>query len=418
MRNIFSLAILVVIINLLSCEPDREFETKYLNNPTTAKIDILAQRYLELERFSGVILITKGDTIIYNNSFGLADYESNIAFSDKTSFKIGKISEVITANIIRKMVEKDAIKLSDKINQYIPEIIAEFTIKDLMEHKTSLPALATVIEQNPDIPYSTIKFTNLAIKSSDTAQYSELNYNLLGVLIERQSGKTFQENLQDYSENLGLVNTYFQRLDTALAEGYLHYNHRGKGLELLKSPIYDANIAFSSNGIKSTAIDLVKIVNSNPNRIENKFSYTSDDGFSYSLTNIPLNQTTIIILSNRRHPVAQEIANSIDSILQNKSYRIPLPRKPLAIDKSLLDDFTGTYSLNEQVNFEVITENDSLFVVMGSNRIHLIPQSSNQFYMEQNDAAQRFIRDSTNTVIGVELLDGFLDGEIAKKMEE
>ncbi len=244
-----------------------------------------------------------------------------------------------------------------------------------------------------------------------------MNYNLLGLLIEKQSGKCFQENIRDYADNLGLDNTYFQRQDTSLAVGYLHYNHRGKGPELLKSPTYNANLALSSQGIKSTAMDLVKIVNSNPYKAENIFSYTSDDGFSYSLTNNPLNRTTIIVLSNRRHPVTEEISNSIDAILQNKSYRIPLPREPFAIDKNLLGKFNGTYSLNEQMNFEVITENDSLFVVLGSNRIKLIPQSPNQFYMEQNDAAQRFIMDSTNTVIGVELLDGFIEGNFVRKVE-
>jgi hypothetical protein len=70
------------------------------------------------------------------------------------------------------------------------------------------------------------------------------------------------------------------------------------------------------------------------------------------------------------------------------------------------------------MNFEVLNENDSLFVMMGPNKIHLIPQSENQFYMEQMDASMRFLRDTNNKVEEVVLLDGFLDGNKIKRTEK
>lgn len=70
------------------------------------------------------------------------------------------------------------------------------------------------------------------------------------------------------------------------------------------------------------------------------------------------------------------------------------------------------------MNLEVLNENDSLFVMIGSNKIHLVPQSSNQFYMEQMDASMRFLRDSANSVNEAILLDGFLDGNRIKRVEK
>ncbi len=383
------------MLSVLSCKTDTKTKSDYLEKSKTEKINSLANRYLELDRFSGVILGTKGDTIYYNNSFGLADYENKKTFSNKTSFKIGKISELVTANIIREMAKKDKFQLSEKISKYIPEIKSDITIIDLINHKP-----------------------NLAILSSDKSEKSELDYNSLGLLIEKISGKSFQENIEDYSKDLGLENTYFQKRDSTLAVGYLYHNYQGNGLELQISPISNSEDTFSRNGLKSTANDLAKIISSNPVNELDIDGYLENDGFSYSIVNNPQNKISIIVLSNRRHPVAKEISNSIDSILEDKEYRIPLAREQFDIDKNLLKEYSGSYSLNENMNIEVLNENDSLFVMMGPNKIHLIPQSENQFYMEQMDASMRFLRDTNKIVNEVVLLDGFLDGNKIKRTEK
>ena len=408
----------ILILSFLSCKTETKPKIQTLENPKTEKIDSLGNRYLALNRFSGVVLVTKDSEIIYDNSFGLADYENKKSFSNKTTFKIGKISELVTANIIKEMAKRDKFKLTDKISKHIPEIKSDFAINDLLNHKTNLPRIQTIQEQNPKLKYSTTAYANLAVKSSDKSKRTDLNYNILGLLIEKISGKSFQENVESYGEELSLENTYFQKTDSSLAVGYLYHNHQGNGLELQKAPVSNADITFSSKGIKSTANDLAKIISSNSSAKFEIDGYLENDGFSYSVVNNPKTQIAIIVLSNRRHPVAKEISNSIEAILDNKEYSLPLPRKQIDIDINLLKDYSGIYSLNENINFEVINENDSLFVVMGPNKIHLVPQSSNQFYMEQGDASMRFLRDSANEVNEVLLLDGFLEGNKVKRTEK
>ena len=370
-----SFYLLFLFLSLLSCDIDKKSKKEILETPKSEKIDNLANRYLELNRFSGVILVTQGDSIIYNNSFGLADYENNEPFSNQTTFKIGKISELVTANIIKAMAKKSKLKLSDKISKYIPEIKSEMTISNLLDHKTGLPNIQTIQEQHPQLEYSTITFANLALKSSDTAERSDLNYVILGLLIEKVSGKTYQENLENYSKDLHLENTYFQnKRDSSLAVGYLFHNYRGNGLELQRAPVSNSDINFSSNGIKATAKDLAKIISTYASEKLEIDGYLENDGFSYALVNNPQMPVAIVVLSNRRHPVAKEIANSILNILNNKEYALPLPRQEVDIDKNLLKDYSGIYSLNNNMTIEVINENDSLFVMMGPNRIYLVPQ--------------------------------------------
>ncbi|WP_239970606.1 serine hydrolase domain-containing protein [Confluentibacter citreus] len=406
----------ILIFCFVSCKKDKESKIEYLEKSKVENINILANRYLELNRFSGVILVARNNNILYNESFGFADYESKKPFSDKSTFKIGTISELITENMVQEMANKDDFQLSDSISKYIPEIEADITINDLLNHNTHLPSIQKIQQKTPELKYSTIAYTNLGSKSSDTLEISDLDYNILGLLIERISGTSFQKNIQDYSANLGLENTYFQKKNTSLVVGYLYSNYRGNGDELHKSPSADLDITFSSNGLKSTARDLIKIINQNKEL--DIYGYLENDGFSYSLVNDPKTQTTIVVLSNRRHPVAKEMSTAINQIFQDEEYRLPLLRKPFDIDKKLLKDYSGTYALNQNMNFNVLNENDSLFVILGPNKVHLIPQSANQFYMEQTDSAVRFLRDSTGMVNEVVLLNGFLDGDKVKRLEK
>lgn len=409
---------LLLILSISSCQNEAKETYVFLKEAKIAKIDSLAYRYLELGRFSGTILITKGPLILYNNSFGLANYKTDQPFSDDTAFKIGAISELITLDIIQNMVEEGKISLSDKISKYIPEIKSDFTVGSLLEHKTNLPSIQTVQDQNPELKYSTIEFANLAVRSSETSERSDLGYNILGLLVEKVSRKSFQENIEDYSLALGLENTSFRRKKDSTAVGYLYFNYRGEGPELQQAPSYDPEIAFSSYGLKSTAEDLVKILDNTKEKEISLSGYLENDGFSYSVDKDSESDTIVLVLSNRRHPVGEEISNSIQAILQGESYMLPLPRTPFAIDPTLFEDYVGTYAVNENMQFKVFNERDSLFLQMGPNRIYLVPQSSHQFYMEQNDAEMRFLRDDQDSVTEVMLLDGFLEGNTAKRIEK
>ncbi len=374
MRKLIHLSI--IILSFLSCKKEIETSTELLEKSKQNKIDSLGNCYFELNRFSGTILIAKSDEIIYNKSFGFADYENKVSFSNKTAFKVGEITELVTSNLINSLVSEGKLQLTDKVSKYLKEVQSNVTVNDIL-NKTNT---------------------------------SKLGYNTLGQLIEQVSGKSYQENIELYSKDLNLENMYFKAIDTSAAVGYLYHNSRGKGLELQRSPSIDLAKAYSSKGLKSTARDLVKIVSSNPKRLV-IHGYLENDGFSYSLVNNLKNKTLIIVLSNQRHPVAKEMTTSIGAILEGETYRLPLPRKPYIINTAILKDFSGYYAINEHSIIEVRNSNDSLFVLMGPNKVHLIPQSSNQFYMEQMDASMRFLRDSSKVVHRVVLLNGFMDGD-------
>lgn len=366
--------LLFSLVTFFSCVQNNKTESHFLEQSKSNKIDSLANRYLELNRFSGTIAIAKNGEILYNQHFGLADYTNKVPFSSKTAFKIGEVSEIVTDDILGNLLEIGKIKLNASLSKHLDSVPADMTLGDL-------------------------------IKGNKT-----INSNIKGKLIEQVTKKSYQENIEEYATELNLENTYFNKTDSEIAVGYLYHNYRGTGLELQESPSYNLEEAFSSKGLKSTASDLVKIAYHKQDDLKLD-GYLEDDGFSYSIVNDAVNTITIVVLSNRRHPVANEISSGIKAILDGVDYRLPLLRKPYAINKDILKEYSGSYSLNENVSFEIQTSNDSLYVLMGPNKVYLVPQSSNQFYMEQMDASMKFLRDSTDVVDRILLLDGFIDSD-------
>lgn len=135
--------------------------------------------------------------------------------------------------------------------------------------------------------------------------------------------------------------------------------------------------------------------------------YYETGGFNYAIRKN--GDLCVIVLSNRRHPVAGEMARSIENLWQRQAYQLPLARKETKVSPALLEEYAGTYELGSGANLEVVAENDSLFVLMGPQKTYLKPQSENQFFMDNSEAAIRFEKDSTGKVASAVLLDGFLE---------
>ena len=382
------------------------------------QMDSLAHRYLDLGRFSGTIVVAENDSVIFNKSYGLADYATIKNFTDSTAFKIGHLSELFTKAIVEDLITQHKIKADEQVKKYVTQINQDFTIEELLHHKTGLQTIFQIQDAHQNIPYSTLEYVSLS-KSEEQNTTSELDYNILGLLIEQVTGKTFAEVVEEYAQKWNLENTYFQKTDTThLAIGYLFFNHRNQGLKLKPAPKYQNSTAFSSRGIKSTAQDILRFVGQFPNKNFDTEGYLMNDGFSYSLKKDDAKNRTVLILSNRRHPVAREMSESIEKILDEEEYELPLPRKEIAIDSELLKEYEGTYSLNENMNLTFVAEKDSLFFVMGENKIRLFPQSENQFFMLESDASTRFERDENGKVTKAILMDGFLEGNTILRVEK
>jgi len=167
------------------------------------------QAAVAVNQFSGSVLIAKGDTIIYEKTFGTLDYASTQPLDSNSMFQLGIISEEFTAAAILLLRNEGKLELSDPITTYFPELPDKnVTIKHLLVHTFGLPDYAEVMKNkwgaekyatNTDIVRN-LATAKVPLAWQPGTKYDEYHYYteypLLAVIIEKTSGQSYSDFLQ------------------------------------------------------------------------------------------------------------------------------------------------------------------------------------------------------------------------------
>ena len=179
------------------------------------------------QEFNGNILFAENGGIIYQKSFGYADFKKKIKNTDSTLINVASISKNFTAIAVLQLKEKGKLRLDDTFIKYFPEFpYPEITIKHLLSHTSGLPdneaLLDSIISKNPgkiitnvDIIPALIlykKAKELRFKTGEKKWgYSNIGYSLLALLIEKVSKQLFDVYLRkEIFIPAGMAHTYLQ----------------------------------------------------------------------------------------------------------------------------------------------------------------------------------------------------------------
>lgn len=411
------LYLVTALLYLGACQSSSNSEESKISEGKLPAIEALTQRYADLNRFNGMILVEENDSILFEKAFGMAHYEDSIAFGEETEFRIGRIGELLIRDIVRLAAENQLIDLEDPVQKYLPELEDTLSILDLLEHRSGYPTQVELSKGELEQNISVVQLVKRIEKGeNDPQRGSVIDYELIIQVLENIYKTPFEQILSKYSSQNDLKATHRHRFTKNPALGYLYHNYQGNGMERQVAPSEDQDLFFQNQSIYSSVRDLLTFSQKHPEPLH-MFGYTPQAGFSYGLLKVPEKNRTLIILSNYKHPVADEIAQGIQDILDGKEYQLPLLREVVSIDPQLISEYAGTYAMNETMRLQVQDQAGKLFVEFGGVPLQLYPQSENQFFMADRDAAMRFLRDSTGVVKQVELLDGFLKGNVIPKVE-
>lgn len=164
------------------------------------------------------VAVVKNNKIIYTHSFGYKDIESNAPLTDQNIFRIASISKSFSATSIMQLVDAGKLSLSDDISDLIgfkvrnpkfPNTV--ITLKMLMSHTSSLndsQGYFSLDGINPDKNPNSAKCYN-SYEPGKGYQYCNLNYNMVGTVIERRSGERFDQYVKHHVlDPLGLYGGY------------------------------------------------------------------------------------------------------------------------------------------------------------------------------------------------------------------
>lgn len=165
--------------------------------------------YHQYNMFDGAVLVAEQGKIIYEDAFGMANREWNIPNSTETRFMIGSVSKPLTATLVLILAQKGLLQLDDRLDKYLPVFTnkpaARVTIRQLLSHTSGLPNYDIIPDFFPRISrqhFSRETYLNVFIDSALAFEpgtrylYSSWGYFTLGYLIEKITGQSYEQAMQ------------------------------------------------------------------------------------------------------------------------------------------------------------------------------------------------------------------------------
>jgi CubicO group peptidase (beta-lactamase class C family) len=380
-----------------------QFSTITFAQDKAKQIEQLLSKYNEYGQFNGSALVAENGKIIFKKGFGSANFEWNIPNQPDTKFRLGSISKQFTAFLIVKLAEEGKLKLDVPITTYLPDYPKEtgdkITIHNLLTHTSGIPNYTSVPNfmrekaRNPYSPADFIKTFNtlpLEFTPGSKFNYSNSGYFLLGYIIEKISGKTYEQYLQEtILTPLKMANTGYDHSNIILKNRAAGYEKEGK--KLSNAAYLDMSIPYAAGSLYSTVEDLYLwdqslytnqllseksieslfkpyiasggafygygwFVEETDNGAKGKLKTVGHgggiNGFNTIISRDLTDKNLIVLLNNTGGTVLGEMTDEIHNILYNKPFN--QPKKSLALD--LLDIYaekgvaTGTETYKKLKN--------------------------------------------------------------------
>ena len=182
--------------------------TQTENDATT--IAGLMQRYHDIGQFNGAVLVSHNGQVILEKAYGEANREWSIKNTVDTKFRLGSATKQFTAGLVLDLVEEKKLALDGVISDYLPEFrkdIGEIvTIHQLLTHSSGITMPEMTGDEywdffqkrrSPRELVETMCSENLAFTPGEKFSYSNAGYMLLGAIIEKVTGKTYEQVLRE-----------------------------------------------------------------------------------------------------------------------------------------------------------------------------------------------------------------------------
>lgn len=357
MKKLFSAFLLLFITKFHFAQPlSQEQLNDSIEHYMTASV---AHDY-----FSGSILVAKEGKILFSKGYGMANLEHQVPNTVNTVFLIGSLTKQFTSLAILQLAEQGKLKITDPFCNYIdncPKAWKPITIQHLLTHTSGIfntSRLPDWDEKHKIQPYTIKEVVNLVrdmpllFTPGQKHKYSNTNYSLLGLIIERLSGKSYYDFVKHHILNPAqMYNTGGYDADAILpgrAAGYYT-----KLNTFVNAPYDNISLSFSSGSLYSTVGDMLlwdQVLYTNKllskKSLEEMFTPFKDNygygweirekfgketighsgsinGFSSYLLRFPSEKITIIVLSNSDKASAGRVAHSLSAIVFNMPYTIP-----------------------------------------------------------------------------------------------
>ncbi len=262
--SIITLALLVSVFLLVG--PALAEPKKVVN---AEEIDAVAAKVMKQKNIPGLsIAVSMADGTTITRTYGFAEVEHTVSVQSDSVFPIGSITKFLTALGIMLLQEEGKLSTSDKIMKYFPDYPSgeEITIKHLLLHTSGIKEIGAVepFKSNqmkvliPQHLLAILKTQQLYFELGQKAQYSNSGFILLGLIIEKVTGLSYSDFVeQRITKPLGMTNTMMGSNTLIIPRRAAGYYLQGKVLK--NAEVMSLSSPYASGGYMSTPTDLVKL---------------------------------------------------------------------------------------------------------------------------------------------------------------
>jgi D-alanyl-D-alanine carboxypeptidase len=348
-----------------ACSPAARIATPE-PDPIAHSIDLLARAAVDDGTLVGLsVAVLRGDRIIFDRGYGSADLEHSVPGTPDTRYYVGSITKPFTAAAILRLADQGLLDLDHEVSRYLPELDssdAPISLRHLLNHTSGMAGPQQVAQKFLNRRH--LEFTREELiqlvrgeprvsRPGEQMAYNNLGYVLLGIVVERVSGRTYEDFLTD--QLLG-----GDGRSIALCDSRRVIPDRARGYEIRDGAVFNhepvnASLLFAAGGICATARDVAiglrsllggEVLSSGAlqqmtsrGRLENGSELTYGygifveqlegqrrlhhggvaNGFAGHAAHYPDEDLTVVVLSNTRSMEAQRLEAEITRRLLGRS---------------------------------------------------------------------------------------------------
>ena len=400
----------------------------------TSRMDQVVQSYVSARQFMGAVLVARGDKILLNRGYGFANLEWSIPDSPSTKFRLGSITKQFTAASILLLEERGKLKTDDPVKQYLPDAPAAWdkvTIFNLLTHTSGIPSFTSFpdyrsTEAMPTTSEQLVaRFRDkpLNFQPGESWEYSNSGYALLGYLIEKISGNSYKDFVQEnLFTPLGMKNSGYDLNAPIIVRRAEGYSPGPNGPE--NAGYIDMSIPFSAGALYSTTGDLLRWEQGlfggkvlSPASLKKMTTPFKNDyacglavhaanghsviehgggieGFNTQLSFYPDDKLIVIVLANLNGGAPSDIAAKLASLAHGEKVILTSERKEITVPTDILMRYVGTYVMTPTMNNVITLENGHLMTQLGNQpKFPLFAESETTFFLKVVDAQVEFSKD-------------------------
>ena len=234
-------------------------------------LDAIAASFYPAAEPGAAVLVMKDRQVLLRKGYGLADLEQAIPIEPDMVFRIGSVTKQFTAAAILLLEQEGKLSVEDDLRKHLPDYPdlpqggRTITIAHLLTHTSGIRSYTDMQDfgkkmrddMSVDEVIALFRDEPLGFEPGEKYAYNNSGYVLLGAIIEKASGKTYEAYLREkIFEPLGMSQTYYgsaSRIIPRRAQGY-----DGVNAEFGNAEYLSMTIPYAAGSLLSTVDDLAK----------------------------------------------------------------------------------------------------------------------------------------------------------------